>query len=123
MSVAFIDDIYTVANLIAGQDDIKVIKIKDYIKNPKPNGYKSYHMVVSVPVYLSTGPVNVKVEIQIRTIAMDFWATLEHHLRYKNDKEISDDIRNRLSDCAKSITDIDYEMEDIHNEVFGHHKI
>ena len=63
------------------------------------------------------------VEIQIRTIAMDFWATLEHHLRYKNDKEISDDIRNRLSDCAKSITDIDYEMEDIHNEVFGHHKI
>ena len=65
----------------------------------------------------------VPVEIQIRTIAMDFWATLEHHLRYKNDKEISDDIRERLSKCAQDITDIDCEMEDIHNELFGHHKI
>ena len=120
---SFSPDIYRIAEMIARQSDVTVLVVKDYIKNPKPNGYKSYHMVVSVPVYLSTGPVNVKVEIQIRTIAMDFWATLEHHLRYKNDKEISDDIRNRLSDCAKSITDIDYEMEDIHNEVFGHHKI
>ena len=91
--------------------------------NPIENGYRSLHLVVEVPVYLANEKVMVPVEIQIRTIAMDFWATLEHHLRYKNDKEISDDIRNRLSDCAKRITDIDYEMEDIHNEVFGHHKI
>ena len=119
----YIKDIYRMSDLLLRQDDIHLLKIKDYIKNPKENGYRSLHLVVEVPVYLANEKVMVPVEIQIRTIAMDFWATLEHHLRYKNDKEISDDIRNRLSDCAKSITDIDYEMEDIHNEVFGHHKI
>ena len=119
----YVKDIYRIADLLTSQDDITLIRIKDYIKHPKENGYRSLHLVVEVPVYLANEKVMVPVEIQIRTIAMDFWATLEHHLRYKNDKEISDDIRNRLSDCAKSITDIDYEMEDIHNEVFGHHKI
>ena len=119
----YIKDIYRMSDLLLRQDDIHLLKIKDYIKKPKENGYRSLHLVVEVPVYLANEKVMVPVEIQIRTIAMDFWATLEHHLRYKNDKEISDDIRNRLSDCAKSITDIDYEMEDIHNEVFGHHKI
>lgn len=104
----YIKDIYRMSDLLLRQDDIHLLKIKDYIKNPKENGYRSLHLVV---------------EIQIRTIAMDFWATLEHHLRYKNDKEISDDIRERLSKCAQDITDIDCEMEDIHNEVFGHHKI
>ena len=113
-----------VSSIKGNIEDIAGIRvICHYIKNPKENGYRSLHLVVEVPVYLANEKVMVPVEIQIRTIAMDFWATLEHHLRYKNDKEISDDIRNRLSDCAKSITDIDYEMEDIHNEVFGHHKI
>mgnify|MGYP002551559212 CR=1 FL=1 len=120
---AFIDDIYKVADMLSAQDDVVLIKTKDYIKKPKMNGYRSLHLIVEVPVFFSDHKENMRVEVQIRTIAMDFWATLEHHLRYKNDKEISDDIRNRLSDCAKSITDIDYEMEDIHNEVFGHHKI
>ena len=119
----YVSDVYKIADLLIKQSDIKLIAKKDYIKHPKENGYRSLHLVVEVPVYLANEKVMVPVEIQIRTIAMDFWATLEHHLRYKNDKEISDDIRNRLSDCAKSITDIDYEMEDIHNEVFGHHKI
>lgn len=119
----YIKDIYRISNLLLRQDDIHLLKVKDYIKNPKENGYRSLHLVVEVPVYLANEKVMVPVEIQIRTIAMDFWATLEHHLRYKNNKEISDDIRNRLYECAKNITDIDYEMEDIHNEVFGHHKI
>ena len=100
----YIKDIYRMSDLLLRQDDIHLLKIKDYIKNPKENGYRSLHLVVEVPVYLANEKVMVPVEIQIRTIAMDFWATLEHHLRYKNDKEISDDIRNRLSDCAKSIT-------------------
>lgn len=119
----YIKDIYRMSDLLLRQDDIHLLKVKDYIKNPKENGYRSLHLVVEVPVYLANEKVMVPVEIQIRTIAMDFWATLEHHLRYKNNKEISDDIRNRLYECAKNITDIDYEMEDIHNEVFGHHKI
>ena len=80
---SFTSDIYRIADRISSQSDIQVLTVKNYIANPKPNGYKSYHMVVSVPVYLSTGPVNVKVEIQIRTIAMDFWASLEHKIRYK----------------------------------------
>ena len=119
----YIKDIYRMSDLLLRQDDIHLLKIKDYIKNPKENGYRSLHLVVEIPVYLANEKVMVPVEIQIRTIAMDFWATLEHHLRYKNDKEISDDIRERLSKCAQDITDIDCEMEDIHNEVFGHHKI
>ena len=120
---SFINDVYILADALLKQDDITLISKKDYIKNPKKNGYRSLHLIVSVPIFLAHEKRMIKVEIQLRTLAMDFWATLEHHLRYKNDKEISDDIRNRLSDCAKSITDIDYEMEDIHNEVFGHHKI
>ena len=75
------------SDLLLRQDDIHLLKIKDYIKNPKENGYRSLHLVVEIPVYLANEKVMVPVEIQIRTIAMDFWATLEHHLRYKNDKE------------------------------------
>jgi putative GTP pyrophosphokinase len=119
----YVSDVYKIADLLIKQSDVKLLKKKDYIKHPKENGYRSLHLVVEIPIFLAEKVQPIPVEIQIRTIAMDFWASLEHHLRYKNDKEISDDIRNRLSDCAKSITDIDYEMEDIHNEVFGHHKI
>ena len=80
---SFTSDIYRIAGMIARQDDVVVLKIKDYIKHPKENGYKSYHMVVSVPIYLSTGMETARVEIQIRTIAMDFWASLEHKIYYK----------------------------------------
>ena len=80
---AFVDDIYWIVDLITQQDDIKVLKVKDYIKNPKPSGYRSYHMVVEIPVFFSKGKTPMKVELQIRTNGMDFWATLEHQLRYK----------------------------------------
>lgn len=80
---AFLDDIYTIAELLASQDDITVIQVKDYIKNPKPNGYRSYHMIVEIPVFFSKGKTPMRAEIQIRTNGMDFWATLEHQLRYK----------------------------------------
>ena len=82
---SFTSDIYQIAEMITKQSDVTVLYVKDYIKNPKPNGYKSYHMVVTIPIYLTDGPVDTKVEIQIRTIAMDFWASLEHKLRYKKD--------------------------------------
>ncbi|MBO5551485.1 MAG: hypothetical protein J5966_05955, partial [Lachnospiraceae bacterium] len=80
---SFTSDIYRIAEMLAGQNDIKVLSIKDYIKNPKESGYKSYHMIVTVPIYLSDGAVDTKVEIQIRTVAMDFWASLEHKINYK----------------------------------------
>lgn len=83
LSVSFTQDIYKIADMIARQKDVTVLYVKDYIKQPKPNGYKSYHMVVTIPIYLTEGPVETKVEIQIRTVAMDFWASLEHKIYYK----------------------------------------
>ena len=117
---AFIDDIYTVANLIAGQDGIKVIKIKDYIKNPKPNGYRSYHMIVEIPVFFSKGKTPMRVELQIRTNGMDFWATLEHQLRYK--KGIEDlpgyaEISEELLRSAQAVIETDNEMQQIKNKI------
>ena len=123
---AFIDDIYTVANLIAGQDDIKVIKIKDYIKNPKPNGYRSYHMIVEIPVFFSKGKTPMRVELQIRTNGMDFWATLEHQLRYK--KGIEDlpgyaEISEELLRSAQAEIETDNEMQQIKNKIGMFHDI
>ena len=123
---AFIDDIYTVANLIAGQDDIKVIKIKDYIKNPKPNGYRSYHMIVEIPVFFSKGKTPMRVELQIRTNGMDFWATLEHQLRYK--KGIEDlpgyaEISEELLRSAQAVIQTDNEMQQIKNKIGMFHNI
>ena len=82
---SFVDDIYAVARLLADQDDITIIRIKDYIQNPKPNGYRSYHMIIEIPVFFAEGKTPIRAEIQIRTIGMDFWASLEHQLRYKKD--------------------------------------
>ena len=126
MGCAFIDDIYTVANLIAGQDDIKVIKIKDYIKNPKPNGYRSYHMIVEIPVFFSKGKTPMRVELQIRTNGMDFWATLEHQLRYK--KGIEDlpgyaEISEELLRSAQAVIETDNEMQQIKNKIGMFHDI
>ena len=116
---SFTSDIYRIADRISSQSDIQVLTVKNYIANPKPNGYKSYHMVVSVPVYLSTGPVNVKVEIQIRTIAMDFWASLEHKLRYK--KDIPADKAKYLEDemlaCAQISADLDMRMQNVRDVI------
>ncbi len=94
-----------------------VLQVKDYIKNPKPNGYKSYHMVVTIPVYLSDGPQETKVEIQIRTMAMNFWATVEHSLQYKYKRNIPKHIRERLLNAADAIILLDNEMSNVRSEI------
>ena len=100
---SFIDDIYKIAAILGAQDDVTVLEIKDYIKNPKPNGYRSYHMIVEIPVFFSDRKQPMKVEVQIRTIAMDFWASLEHQMKYKKDVPGSEDLVNRLSQIADRI--------------------
>lgn len=111
----FVDDIYTVASLIAMQDDLRVVKIKDYIRNPKPNGYRSYHMIVEIPVFFSKGKTPMRVEIQIRTIAMDFWASLDHELKYKKniDPDTEETIATELKACAERISETDTIMQQI----------
>ena len=113
----YIEDIYAVAKFLSLHDDIKLIKQKDYIKNPKSNGYRSLHLIVSVPVYLSTGKKIVPVEIQIRTIAMDFWASLEHQLHYKTTTYVSDDLAEQLRQCAETINDTDIKMQSIYRQL------
>lgn len=110
----YIDDIYTVADLLTAQDDVKLLKRKDYIQNPKPNGYRSLHLVIETPVYLSEKKEMVHVEVQIRTIAMNFWATLEHDLKYKTDSEVSAELAEQLKNCAETIADTDRQMQDIY---------
>ena len=110
-----IDDIYHIADLLTGQDDVKLVRVRDYIKNPKPSGYRSLHLIVKIPIFLAESTQMIAVEIQIRTIAMDFWASLEHKLKYKTGQNISDDVRNRLKRCADSISALDQEMQAIHN--------
>lgn len=107
---SFTSDIYQIADMIASQGDVTVLHVKDYIKCPKPNGYKSYHMVVTVPVYLTDGPVETKVEIQIRTVAMDFWASLEHKLYYKYEGNAPDYLEAELKACADVVDMLDAKM-------------
>lgn len=106
----FIDDIYTIAAMLAMQDDLKLIKIKDYIKYPKPNGYRSYHMIVEIPVFFSKGKTPMRVEIQIRTIAMDFWASLEHKIYYKFEGQAPEYISRELKECADMVSALDDKM-------------
>lgn len=115
----YIKDIYVVKHLLEAQDDLEILRIVDYIKNPKPNGYRSLHLIVLVPVFFSDHKEKVKVEIQIRTIAMDFWASLEHQLRYKaiNQSNIPEEISDELKACADIIAQTDIRMQDIHNKV------
>ena len=107
---SFTSDIYMVADMIRRQNDVKVITVKDYIKHPKDNGYKSYHMVVALPVYLSDGPQEVKVELQIRTIAMDFWASLEHKIYYKYEGKAPLNMKQELRECADMVNKLDEKM-------------
>jgi len=107
---SFTSDIYRIADMIARQSDVTVLYVKDYIKNPKPNGYKSYHMVVTIPIYLSEGPVDTKVEIQIRTVAMDFWASLEHKIYYKFEGNAPDFLEKELKACADMVDLLDAKM-------------
>lgn len=110
----YIDDIYVVADLLTAQDDVTLIKRKDYIANPKTNGYRSLHLVIKTPVYLSESKEEVFVEVQIRTIAMDFWASLEHELKYKTDNDVSAELADRLKQCAETIAATDLEMQEIY---------
>lgn len=107
---SFTSDIYLIADMISKQSDVTVLYVKDYIKSPKPNGYKSYHMVVTIPVYLSDGPVETKVEIQIRTVAMDFWASLEHKIYYKFEGEGPAYLQEELKACADMVDMLDAKM-------------
>lgn len=109
----FLDDIYTVADALIAQDDIHLIQLKDYIKEPKPNGYRSLHLVVEVPIFLSTGKKLMKVEVQIRTIAMNFWASLEHQIHYKKDQDDVEDVVAQLTECANIISQTDAKMQEI----------
>lgn len=114
---SFTADIYRIAELLEEQADIKILKIKDYIQHPKENGYMSYHMIVAVPVALSSGVVDTKVEIQIRTIAMDFWASLEHKIYYKFEGKAPSHIRRELKECADLVSFLDKKMLSINEEV------
>lgn len=104
-------DVYTLANALLSQDDITLIEKKDYIENPKPNGYRSLHIIVSIPIFLLHEKRNMKVEIQLRTIAMDFWASLEHQLRYKKDIEITEQMAEELYECAQISAQLDLRMQ------------
>ncbi len=113
----YIEDIYQIAHYLSMHDDIQIIKQKDYIQNPKPSGYRSLHLIVTVPVYLSTGKKIVPVEIQIRTIAMDFWASLEHQLRYKTKNNVPEELSKELKELAETINSTDIRMEDIYHKI------
>ena len=114
---SFIDDIYMVAELLARQDDITVVRVKDYIQKPKPNGYRSHHMIVEVPVFFSDGKRPMRVEIQLRTVAMDFWASLEHQMKYKQDSADRPEIAAELKSCAETIAATDARMLGIRRRI------
>ena len=110
---SFVEDIYKMAETLTSQDDIRVVQVKDYIKHPKPNGYRSLHLIVEVPIFLSNGKKYMKVEVQFRTIAMDFWASLEHQLKYKKKIDNPEQIAAELKKCADVISEVDLHMQDI----------
>jgi len=113
----YIDDIYTIADAFLAQDDIVLIARKDYIENPKPNGYRSLHLIVTVPVFFAEGKKDVKVEVQIRTIAMDFWASLEHQIKYKKNIPNESEVIEELKNCASDICELDQRMLDIRKKL------
>ncbi len=114
---SFPEDIYAIADILTMQDDVKLIKRKDYIASPKPNGYRSLHLIISIPIFLSTGKKDMRVEVQFRTIAMDFWASLEHKLKYKHNIKNPEEIAADLKQCADAIAVLDDKMQAIHNRI------
>lgn len=115
---SFVDDIYAIANMLVSQDDITVVAVKDYIKNPKPNGYRSYHLILEIPVFFSDQKKSMRVEVQIRTIAMDFWASLDHQLKYKKEMgPAATQISEELRQCAEVIADTDKRMLEIRKNI------
>ncbi|MTE24297.1 GTP pyrophosphokinase family protein [Microbacterium sp. ZXX196] len=119
VTCSFVSDAYRLFELLCGQDDVRVMTVKDYIAHPKENGYKSLHAVVEVPVFLPRGTVHVPVEVQFRTIAMDFWASLEHKIYYKYDKQVPAGLLDDLRAAALTASELDAKMERLHREVHG----
>jgi putative GTP pyrophosphokinase len=117
ITCSFISDIYEISRMIANQKDIRIIEYKDYIKNPKPNGYQSLHMIVEIPIFMSDREELIMVEIQIRTIAMDFWASLEHKIYYKYNKAIPQKMLDELKATAEMAAHLDHKMEGLHKEM------
>lgn len=114
---SFTSDIYSIAEMIGKQNDLTVVSVKDYIRNPKQSGYKSFHMLVSVPIFLGEDVIDTKVEIQIRTIAMDFWASLEHKIYYKFEGHAPEHISQELRNCAKIVSQLDLKMLQLNEEI------
>ena len=119
VTCSFVADVYQLFELLTQQDDITVRVVKDYIAQPKPNGYKSLHAIIEVPVFLSTGALSVPVEVQFRTIAMDFWASLEHKIYYKFSNQVPSHLVESLSDAADAAAELDTRMERLHREAHG----
>lgn len=119
VTCSFGSDVYRIFDLLTGQTDIRLVIKKDYIANPKPNGYKSLHAILEVPVFLSEGPVPVFVEVQVRTVAMDFWASLEHKIYYKYDKAVPQELLDELKEAADTASRLDAKMERLHAQIRG----
>ncbi|QKS70349.1 GTP pyrophosphokinase family protein [Paenalkalicoccus suaedae] len=117
VTCSFISDIYEISRMLQNQRDVKVCEVKDYIENPKPTGYQSLHLLVEVPVFMSDRTESVPIEIQIRTIAMDFWASLEHKIFYKYDRDVPERLKRELKEAAVSAAALDHKMEKLHNEM------
>ena len=113
----YVEDVYTVARLLTSQDDVRVLATRDYIRSPKENGYRSLHLILEIPVFLRDGRVNIPVEVQLRTIAMDFWASLEHTMRYKAPGEVPEDISRELQEASRDIAAIDARMQTLHERI------
>lgn len=114
---SYVQDVYTVARLLTTQDDVKLVEMRDYIRTPKPNGYRSLHLIVEIPVFLQSGRIMVPVEVQIRTIAMDFWASLEHSMRYKAAGKVPEDVCEELHEVGEDIAALDQRMQAIHDRI------
>ncbi len=119
VTCSFVTDAYRIFELLTAQDDITTRKVSDYIATPKPNGYQSLHAILEIPVFLSSGPVSVPVELQLRSIAMDFWASLEHKIYYKYDGDVPDALLAELKEAAKTADELDSRMERLHRELHG----
>lgn len=115
----YIEDTFRLAEMLMGQPDLTVLETKDYISHPKPNGYRSLHVILEIPVFLSSGPVQVPVEVQFRTVAMDFWASTEHKIFYKYEGDVPADLRQRITDAAGTAARMDEEMAQLHRAVHG----
>ncbi len=123
VTCSFVTDAYRIFDLLTQQDDITIRRVSDYIADPKPNGYKSLHAIIEIPVFLSTGRVEVPVEVQLRTIAMDFWASTEHKIHYKYDGNVPDSLLDELKTAADSAAELDARMHRLHRELHGQSEV